>query len=243
MSERTTRFLGLDVHKATIAVAVAEESGPPVLYGTIANDPGAVRKLVNQLGHQAKLVAAYEAGPTGYTLHHQLASLGVDCQVVAPSLVPRRAGDRVKTDSRDALARLPPPARPPRSTQGRHRRRSGTRRLRLGGRPADGGEGHGMNPRLVQVATEVGSIRREPSRTSMRFQLATLVRGSSVTARCPAAPALPTREYQADYRRQSLTSEATCATPLDNSFHIRGAAEKPGRIFGAEGAPRRSLGS
>jgi transposase len=104
MNERTTRFLGLDVHKATIAVAVAEPSGPPVLYGTIANDPGAVRKLVNQLGRGANLVAAYEAGPTGYTLQRQLTSLGVDCQVVAPSLVPRRAGDRVKTDSRDALA-------------------------------------------------------------------------------------------------------------------------------------------
>ena len=104
MSERTTRFLGLDVHKATIAVAIAEESGPPVLYGTISNDPGAVRKLVNQLGREARLVAAYEAGPTGYPLHRQLTGLGVECQVVAPSLVPRRAGDRVKTDSRDALA-------------------------------------------------------------------------------------------------------------------------------------------
>jgi transposase len=104
MSERTTRYLGLDVHKATIAVAVAEVSEAPVLYGTIANDPGAVRKLFNQLGREAKLVAAYEAGPTGYTLHRQLTSLGVDCLVVAPSLVPRRAGDRVKTDSRDALA-------------------------------------------------------------------------------------------------------------------------------------------
>lgn len=79
-----------------------------------------------------------------------------------------------------------------------------------------------MNHRLVQVATEVGSIRREPSCASMRFQLATLVRGSSVTAHCPAAPALPTREYQADYRRQSLTSGATCAVPLDIPFHIRG---------------------
>lgn len=104
MSERTTRFLGLDVHKATIAVAVAERSGPPTLYGTIANDPTAVRKLVNQLGRQATLVAAYEAGPTGYALHRQLTGLGVACQVVAPSLVPRRAGDRVKTDARDAVA-------------------------------------------------------------------------------------------------------------------------------------------
>ena len=104
MNERTTRFLGLDVHKATIAVAVAEPSGPPTLYGTIANDPGAVRKLVKQLGRETTLVAAYEAGPTGYALHRQLTSLGVDCQVVAPSLVPRRAGDRVKTDARDAVA-------------------------------------------------------------------------------------------------------------------------------------------
>ena len=85
-----------------------------------------------------------------------------------------------------------------------------------------------MRPRLAQVATEVGSIRRESSPASMRPQLATLVRDSSVTAHCPAAPALPTREYQADHRRQSLTSGATCATPLDISFHIRGAAERAG---------------
>src|SRR5690242_16960354 len=93
-----------------------------------------------------------------------------------------------------------------------------------------------MSPRLAQVASEVGSIRRESSRTSMRFQLATLVRGSSVTAHCPAAPALPIREYQADYRRQSLTSGATCAKPLDISFHIRGAARKPAEGFGGQAA-------
>src|SRR5260370_19139405 len=104
MNERAARFLGLVVHKATMAVAVAEPSGPPTLYGTIANDPGAVRKLVKQLGRETTLVAAYEAGPTGYALHRQLTSLGVNCQVVAPSLVPRRAGDRVKTGARDALA-------------------------------------------------------------------------------------------------------------------------------------------
>ena len=91
-----------------------------------------------------------------------------------------------------------------------------------------------MSPRLAQVATEVGSIRREPSWTSMRFRLATLVRGSSVTAHCPAAPAPLTREYQADYRRQSLTSGATCAKPLDISFHIRGAAGKPAEGFGGQ---------
>lgn len=108
MKEGITRYLGLDAHKATIAVAVGEPSGAPTPYGTIANDPTAVRKLVRQLGRQAKLVAAYEAGPTGYALHRQLTALGVECVVVAPSLIPRRAGDRVKTDTRDAvtLARL-----------------------------------------------------------------------------------------------------------------------------------------
>ncbi len=108
MNNGTTRYLGLDVHKATIAVAVADAGSHPTLYGTIANDPSAVRKLVGQLGRGAKLSAAYEAGPTGYALHRQLVGLGVECQVVAPALIPRRAGDRVKTDGRDAitLARL-----------------------------------------------------------------------------------------------------------------------------------------
>lgn len=105
MNNVTTRYLGLDVHKATIAVAIAEESGVPTTYGTIANDPGAIRKLIHKLGGpEVKLVAAYEAGPTGYVLCRQLAGLGVECQVVAPSLIPKRPGDRVKTDARDALA-------------------------------------------------------------------------------------------------------------------------------------------
>lgn len=104
MSEVSARYLGLDVHKATIAVAIAEAVGGPVLYGQIANDPGSVLKLVRKLGEGRRLVAAYEAGPTGYVLHRQLTQLGVETIVAAPSLVPRRSGDRVKTDSRDALA-------------------------------------------------------------------------------------------------------------------------------------------
>ncbi len=99
----TTRFIGLDVHKETIAVAVAEGGGSPQSMGTIANDPTAVRRLVRQLGRNCRLSAAYEAGPTGYHLHRQLSRLGVECQVVAPSLTPRRSGDRIKTDKRDAL--------------------------------------------------------------------------------------------------------------------------------------------
>ena len=109
MSEGTTRYLGLDVHKATITVAVAEESGPPTVYGTIANEAAEVRKLVRRLGRDARLAAAYEAGPTGYALHRELTRLGVECTVAAPSLIPVRPGDRrIKTDSRDAigLARL-----------------------------------------------------------------------------------------------------------------------------------------
>ena len=105
MSEGTTRYLGLDVHKATITVAVAEAtSGPSTVFGTIANEVGAVRRMVKQLGREAKLVAAYEAGPTGYALHRELSRLGVECMVVAPGLIPIRPGDRrVKTDTRDAL--------------------------------------------------------------------------------------------------------------------------------------------
>ncbi len=108
MTEGTTRYVGMDVHKATITIAVADEGAPPVIFGTIANDPGAVRKLVSQLKRGSKVVTAYEAGPTGYGLHRQLVELGVECVVVAPALIPRRAGDRVKTDERDAitLARL-----------------------------------------------------------------------------------------------------------------------------------------
>jgi transposase len=104
MKEVTTRYLGLDVHKATISIAVADEGVAPVLFGTIANDPTAVRKAASQLKRGGKLVAAYEAGPTGYGLHRQLTQLGVECVVVAPALIPRRAGDRVKTDKRDAIA-------------------------------------------------------------------------------------------------------------------------------------------
>jgi transposase len=97
-----TRFVGLDVHAATIAVAVAEPEGEVRSLGTIPNEPEAVRRLVKRLGPVGLLRACYEAGPCGYTLYWQLAKLGVACQVVAPTLVPVKAGDRVKTDRRDA---------------------------------------------------------------------------------------------------------------------------------------------
>jgi transposase len=97
------RFVGLDVHAETIAVAVAEPDGTVQTLGTIPNDPEAVRKLMKKLGPAARLRVCYEAGPTGYVLYWQVTQLGVACEVVAPTLVPVRVGDRVKTDRRDAL--------------------------------------------------------------------------------------------------------------------------------------------
>src|SRR5256886_10933325 len=99
---KNTRFVGLDVHAATIAVAVAEPDGEVRSVGTIPNEPEAVRRVMRKLGPAEHLHACYEAGPCGYVLYWQLAQLGVACQVVAPTLVPVKAGDRVKTDRRDA---------------------------------------------------------------------------------------------------------------------------------------------
>jgi transposase len=99
---KKVRFLGLDVHAETIAVAIAEPEGEVRSLGTIANRAEAVRKLVKKLGPVEQLRACYEAGPTGYVLYWQLAELGVACEVIAPTLVPMKAGDRVKTDRRDA---------------------------------------------------------------------------------------------------------------------------------------------
>jgi len=100
--QKKVRFLGLDVHAETIAVAVAEADGQLRSLGTIANRAESVRRLVKKLGPVDQLRACYEAGPTGYVLYWQLAELGVECAVIAPTLVPVKAGDRVKTDRRDA---------------------------------------------------------------------------------------------------------------------------------------------
>jgi len=93
----------LDVHAETIAVAIAETNGETRSLGTIANREDSIRKFIKKLGSSEQLRACYEAGPTGFVLYWQLTQLGVDCAVVAPSLVPKKPGDRVKTDRRDAL--------------------------------------------------------------------------------------------------------------------------------------------
>src|SRR6516165_4070618 len=99
-------YIGLDVHKETIAVALAEAGlrGDVREYGKIANTPAAVKALVAKLarnGHELRF--CYEAGPCGYGIQRQLTALKHDCMVVAPSLIPRRPGERIKTDRRDAI--------------------------------------------------------------------------------------------------------------------------------------------
>lgn len=96
------RFVGLDVHADAIAVAVAEPEGEVRSLGVIPNRLESIRKMVAKLGSAKDLKVCYEAGPTGYVLYWQLAALGVACEVVAPTLVPMKTGDRVKTDRRDA---------------------------------------------------------------------------------------------------------------------------------------------
>lgn len=95
-------WVGLDVHAQTIAVAVVGADGQVRFLGVIPNNAQAVSKLIKKLGKPQQLRVCYEAGPTGYVLYWQLTKLGVHCEVVAPTLIPVKPGDRVKTDRRDA---------------------------------------------------------------------------------------------------------------------------------------------
>ncbi len=107
MSEHTTLFVGLDVHKDSIDVAIAEDgrNGEVRHYGAIGGNLASVDKVLRRLrSRRATLRVVYEAGPCGYEIYRHLMAQGIECVVVAPSLVPKRSGDRVKTDRRDALA-------------------------------------------------------------------------------------------------------------------------------------------
>ena len=99
-------YIGLDVHKESISVSVATACGaPPDSRGKIGNEPLKIRRLVEKLSCEFEgevLLFCYESGPCGYVLYRQLVELGHDCHVVAPSLIPKKPGDRIKTDRRDA---------------------------------------------------------------------------------------------------------------------------------------------
>jgi transposase len=106
MSNEYAGYVGLDVHKDTIAVAVALPGREAAYdHGEIANNLKAIKKLINRLSKQFEgqvVLFAYEAGPCGYDLYWQLTALGHDCQVVAPGLIPKKPSERIKTDRRDA---------------------------------------------------------------------------------------------------------------------------------------------
>lgn len=109
MTKTNTLYIGMDVHKDSITVACAGKDSEPVHIGAIGTRQCDIDALIRKLRSQAKtLVFVYEAGPCGYWLYRYLKRKKLACWVVAPSLIPKKSGDRIKTDKRDAmkLARL-----------------------------------------------------------------------------------------------------------------------------------------
>lgn len=146
MNEGIT-YVGLDVHKRSIAVCVIASKGDELIEWSLENTAAAVRKLAKVLKKRASGVphACYEAGPTGFTLQRQLESLGVACDVIAPSMIPRKPGERIKTDRRDArklamalragqLTRVEPPTEKQESVRDLVRARDAARIERMAAR-------------------------------------------------------------------------------------------------------------
>ena len=102
------RVLAMDVHKNTISTGLLEPGSDSPLLDKLSTDDESVRRLIARFEEPSRVWACYEAGPTGYELARVLRNVGMRCEVIAPSLIPARPGDRVKTDKRDArrLARL-----------------------------------------------------------------------------------------------------------------------------------------
>jgi transposase len=104
---KMVKYIGLDVHKDSISIAIADEGrdGNVRVYGKIHNDLGQVDKVMRKLISQSnELHFVYEAGPCGYPIYRHLTGKGIDCAVVAPALIPRKTGDRIKNDRRDAIS-------------------------------------------------------------------------------------------------------------------------------------------
>ena len=109
--KKIVKYIGLDVHKNSISIAIAEE-GPKKdvnFYGVINNDMDQLHKFLRkQISQGAEPRCVYEAGPCGYNIYRNLKDKGIDCVVIAPSLIPKKSGNKIKTDRRDAesLAKL-----------------------------------------------------------------------------------------------------------------------------------------
>jgi transposase len=108
---KIVKYIGLDVHKNSIAIAIAEDGRQRSVnfYGIINNDMNQLHKFLRkQISQGAELMCVYEAGPCRYNIYRSLTKKSIDCVVVAPSLIPRKSGDKIKTDRRDSetLAKL-----------------------------------------------------------------------------------------------------------------------------------------
>jgi len=106
--EKDTTYVALDDSKNSIVVGVLRPKATEPELRQIPNEPRHLRRLFERLKREGPVVTCYEAGPSGYDLYRQITALGVPCQVMAPALTPRKPGDRIKTDRRDAakLVRL-----------------------------------------------------------------------------------------------------------------------------------------
>jgi transposase len=104
MEERAKFHVGLDVHKDSISVAAAEVGRAPArLIGKLTHDLNKLMRVLTKIGTAEQLHIVYEAGPTGFGLQRALTEKGYVCEIIAPSQIPRRPGDRVKTDGRDCM--------------------------------------------------------------------------------------------------------------------------------------------
>ena len=101
---RSIVYVGMDVHKDTVSIAILRDNNMHVEYErTLRNEPGQMKKFFKKLKEKEEsILSCYEAGPTGFTLYRMLEEMEITCYVAAPTLIPRKPGDQIKTDKRDA---------------------------------------------------------------------------------------------------------------------------------------------